>query len=70
MNATVHTGIRKTRALAVFMRDSAVNTLKENGFILTKKVESLAKLKCDPGFRVIGEYLSQNDSQYRVLTRY
>ena len=30
-----------------------------HGVILTLKVESLAELKFDPGFRVIGEYLSQ-----------
>ena len=38
----------------------------KNGVNLTQKVESLAELKFDPGFRVIGKYLSQIDSQYRV----
>ena len=38
----------------------------KNGVILTLKVESLAELKFDPGFRVIGEYLSQIDSILRV----
>ena len=32
--------------------------------MLAYKVGSLADLKFDPGFRVIGEYLSQIDSQY------
>ena len=31
-----------------------------------QNVESLAELKFDPGFRVIGEYLSQIDSILRV----
>ena len=44
-----------------------ISTLKgKNGVILTQKVESLAKLKFDPGFRVIGEYLSQIHSILRV----
>ena len=30
------------------------------------KVDSLVELKFDPGFRVIGEYLSQKDSILRV----
>ena len=34
--------------------------------ILTWKVEPLAELKFDPGFRVIGEYLNQIDSILRV----
>ena len=42
-------------------------TLKEKmESILTKKVESLAELKFDPGFRVIGKYLSQIDWILRV----
>ena len=48
-----------------------LRTLKEkNGVILTQKVESLAELKFDQGFRVIGTYLffclSQIDSMSRV----
>ena len=42
---------------------------EKNGVILTKKVESLAELKFDPGFRVIGEYLSQIDSILRVNSK-
>ena len=38
------------------------DTEKKNGVILTWKVESLVELKFDPGFWVIGEYLSQIDS--------
>ena len=42
-------------------------TLKEKtGVMLKQKVESLADLKFDPGFWVIGEYLSQIDSKLRV----
>ena len=41
-------------------------SLKKNRVILTRKVESLVELKFDPGFRVIGEYMSQIDFQYRV----
>ena len=41
-------------------------TERKNGVILTQKVESLVELKFDPGFRDIGEYLSQIHSQYRV----
>ena len=41
-------------------------TERKNGVILTLKVESLAEIKFDPGFRVIGEYLSQIDSILRV----
>ena len=33
----------------------------ENIVILTYKVESLVELKFDPGYRVIGEYLSKMD---------
>ena len=32
---------------------------EKNGVILTLKVESLAELIFDPGFRIIVEYLSQ-----------
>ena len=39
---------------------------RKNWVILTWKVESLVEPKFNPGFWVIGEYLSQNDSQYRV----
>ena len=39
---------------------------EKSGVILTLKVESLAEVKFDPGFRVIGEHMSQIDSQYRV----
>ena len=35
------------------------HTERKNGVILTLIVESLAEQKFDPGFRVIGEYLSQ-----------
>ena len=42
--------------------ESSLNTERKNGVILTKKVESLAEVKFDPGFRVIGEYLSQIES--------
>ena len=38
------------------------NTERKNWVILTYKVEWLEELKFDPGFRVIGEYLSQIDS--------
>ena len=41
-------------------------TERETGVILTQKVKSLTELKLDPGFRVIGGYLSQIDPQYRV----
>ena len=44
-----------------------MRTLKEKRVILTLKVESLAELKFDPGFRVIGEYrvnLTQIFSDY------
>ena len=41
-------------------------TERRNGVILTYKVESLVELKFDPGFRVIGEYLSKIDSILRV----
>ena len=41
-------------------------SVKEKRVILTKKVESLAKRKFDPRCPVIGEYLSQIDSQFRV----
>ena len=34
-------------------------TERKNGVILTCKVESLAELEFNPGFRVIVEYLSQ-----------
>ena len=49
-------------------------TLKENWVILTWKVESLAELNFDPGFREIGEYLSEinlNSSQLesKYITR-
>ena len=37
-------------------------TERKHGVILTYKVESLEELKFNPGFRVIGEYLSQIDS--------
>ena len=48
-----------------------VNTERKNWVILTWKVKSLVELKFEPGFRVIGEYLSQIDSILRVkLTRY
>ena len=40
------------------MHLSCACTEKRNGVILTQKVESLVKLKFDPGLRVIGEYLS------------
>ena len=33
---------------------------------MTYKVELLVELNFDPRFRVIGEYLNQIDSQYRV----
>ena len=47
-----------------------LHTERINGVILTQKVESLAELKFDSGFRVIGEYLSQIDSKLWVnLTR-
>ena len=42
------------------------NTEGNNWVILTWKVESLAELKFDPGFRVIGEHLSQIDSIFGV----
>ena len=41
-------------------------TERRNGVILTQKVESLAELKFDTGFQVIGEHLSQIDSILRV----
>ena len=41
-------------------------TERKNGVILTYKVESLVELRFDPGLRIIVEYLSQNESQYRV----
>ena len=40
-------------------------TERKNGVILTYKFESLAELRFDPGFRVIGEYFSQI---YLILT--
>ena len=46
-----------------------VNTERKNGVILTEKVESLAELKFDPRFRVIGEYLSQIDWILRVNSK-
>ena len=39
--------------------DLLTHTESRNGVILTRIVESLAEVKFDPGFRVIGEYLSQ-----------
>ena len=39
---------------------------RKNRVTLTYKVESLAELKFDPGFRVIGKYLSRIDSILRV----
>ena len=42
------------------------NIKRKNRVILALKVQSLAELKFDPGFRVIGEYLSQIDSILRV----
>ena len=39
---------------------------EKNVIILTWKLESLAELKFDPGFRVIGEYLRQIDSMLSV----
>ena len=35
---------------------------EKKGDILTQKVESLAELEFDPGFRVNGKYLGQIDS--------
>ena len=46
----------------LYVSPSSAHWEKKNGVILTLKVESLAELKFDPGFRVIGEYLSQFDS--------
>ena len=43
-----------------------VTSLKEKIVILTYKIESLVELKFDPGFRVVGGYLSQTDSILRV----
>ena len=49
------------------LKISIIITLKEkNGVILTKKVKSLADLRFNPGIRVIGEYLSQFDSESLV----
>ena len=39
---------------------------RNNGVILTLEVKSLAELKFDPGFWVIGEYLSQIDLIMKV----
>ena len=49
---------------------SQVETVKEkNGVILTEKFESLAELKFDLGFPVIGNYLRQDmESQIDNLT--
>ena len=43
----------------MFLIQSKEGSKEKMGVILTLKVESLAELKFDPGFRVIGEYLSQ-----------
>ena len=49
---------------------SQVETVKEkNGVILTEKFESLAELKFDLGFPIIGNYLIQDmESQIDNLT--
>ena len=46
--------------------DCLFKSLKETMEYFDLKVESLMELKFNPGFRVIGKYLSQIDCQYRV----
>ena len=50
------------------MKGISEYTERKNWVILTKKDESLAELKFEPGLREIGKYLSQIDSQIDNLT--
>ena len=48
------------------MTSTALHTERKKWSHFDLKVESLAELKFDPGFRVIGEYLSRIESILRV----
>ena len=53
-------------SLARHDRLVAIHPERKSGVILAYKFESLVELIFDQGLQVIGEYLSQIDSQYRV----